>query len=431
VLRLLILEAGSADRSPLLPVAQALARTLAERRPWQVHWRELADTSTVVTDAVSLVRWLIGSAPETVRKPMLVLLGSIPQQRRVMWALVTAGLRARLIVVLHVPAAEVPFEPGTSDLFRFADLIVTESAFGARAVEQVCAERLASVRRPLATIPPLVDTDVDLARSPARREAIRRGLRGLHPQSLVVGCCLGDAADGRGFQAIQIFRTFTQGLYWTCARCARVTTFGVDDTLTPIPTSTCAFCLASNGAQGPPRPEARLILIEGALAPRGRSFASDGWTFASFRRACGLEGRVSVSGDEGHPLITSREHLLDALSAMDIHFLPHRLADVEPAVLAGCALAVPTVTTRYGAAADIFGAHARLVPPCAWTYTSEGHEVALMDAGIAVQELRSLTESPAARSALGHAARNAMRRQGGDVVVNQWRDHIARLWASA
>ncbi|MBP7775751.1 MAG: hypothetical protein KA371_01320 [Acidobacteria bacterium] len=425
--RLLILEAGDAERSPVLPASPALARALAEQGRWEVSCHELPDTPRVVTRAVRLVRRLIGSLEPAASRPLVLLRGSIAEQRRVMWALVTAGLKARVSVVVHASSAEIPFQPGTSDLFRFADLIVTESAFGARAVNRVCAERSAPLRRPPVIIPPLVDVASDDRRPPSDGDALRQRLWRLPPESLVIGCCLGDIGDRRGFLAIQIFRLFVQGLYWACTRCARVTVFAIDDALVAISTSRCASCLGTEGTRGRPHPEARLVLIDGVLASRGRSFVPNQWTFAAFRRACGLEGQVSIGGDEGHRLITSRELLLEALTAMDIHFLPHQLADVEPAVLAGCALGVPTITTRYGAAVDIIGPHARLVQPCALSYASEGHLNALIDGGVAVQALCSLAESPADRAALSLAAGDAMRRQRRAVAVGQWRAEIDRL----
>ncbi|MCC7240932.1 MAG: hypothetical protein IT180_03320 [Acidobacteria bacterium] len=115
---------------------------------------------------------------------------------------------------------------------------------------------------------------------------------------------------------------------------------------------------------------------------------------------------------------------------MDVHVVPHHLADIEAAVLAGCALGVPTITTDFGAAAELLGSRARLVPPCALTYASDGQCVALIDAGLALHELRTLTGPSSVRAAEGH---------GGPTValapdfaaLAEWRQQVEWMWATA
>ncbi|MCC7240933.1 MAG: hypothetical protein IT180_03325 [Acidobacteria bacterium] len=74
-----------------------------------------------------------------------------------LWGVVAAGLRTRLRVALHVRAAHVPFGSDLADVFPLADLIVTESAFGARAVSFAAREQGMTLRCSPVAIPPLLD----------------------------------------------------------------------------------------------------------------------------------------------------------------------------------------------------------------------------------------------------------------------------------
>jgi hypothetical protein len=115
------------------------------------------------------------------------------------------------------------------------------------------------------------------------------------------------------------------------------------------------------------------------------------------------------------------------LSALDIHLLPHDLADVEHVLLAGCAMGVPTITTRFGAAEELLGSHLRVVPPRGLLLNSEGHWLATMEIGAAVSELVGLAQSAQDRVRFGAVSRDAMGALAWDHVTHQWLDQIEQL----
>jgi hypothetical protein len=138
-----------------------------------------------------------------------------------------------------------------------------------------------------------------------------------------------------------------------------------------------------------------------------------------------------LDGDEGLPPADSIETLLARLGALDIHLLPHDLADVEHVLLAGCAMGVPTITTRFGAATGLLDSHVRLVAPRGLLLNSEGHWMATMEIGAAVSELLELARNAQDRVTLGASSRDAMRALAWDHVTHQWLDEIERLGSAA
>jgi hypothetical protein len=90
---------------------------------------------------------------------------------------------------------------------------------------------------------------------------------------------------------------------------------------------------------------------------------------------------------------------------------------------------VPTVATRFGAAAEQLAGLTRLVRPAVTLDTSQGHREALMDVGGAVRELLDLADDQRARLAEGARARLAMAGLTPSAVAARWHDHLARLTA--
>lgn len=452
--QVLVIAAGDTPRPPGNPFAFQLAFALHQRRSGSVLYCDAENTAAVrkgtsfptclrtarplkardspigVARVLAATRVLLSYCDPPACRPIVVLIGSPFEQLRVLWALVTAGLRPCVLVILHVGAADVPFRPETSDLFHLADLIVAESAFGARAVQRCCKETLTSLRRRIAIIPPPVEGGAGQANDPSQRQAVRKNTFGVLPDQLLVVCRAGHPADHRAFLAMQIFRTFAEGQYWTCARCHRITAFNSDESLRPLPASTCSFCLATDGRRGQGWPTARLFVSGGTSRSSDTAIEPDSWDLRSVRRALGLEARVFVEGDDGIPEADGIETVFERVSAADINLLPHDLADVEPALLAGCAMGVPAIATRFGATAEVFGSQVRLVAPCALLLTSEGHWRATMDAGAAVAELLALAHNAGERTALGASARDSMRALSWDNVANRWFDQIDRLCSS-
>jgi hypothetical protein len=412
--RLLTVAVGEGPRPPL------------EGDPVRVE-----PTARGVVRLVAAVRALVATPSSTDRKPTLVLLGSPAGQRWALGALVAAGLRPSVRIVLHVRAAEVPFRPETSDLFGRADLIVVESAFGARAVEHCCRGTGVVLRRPIVTIPPPAAGDVPHGTDSSARAAIRRVTFGVAAGDLLVGCFTGGGVDHPGFLALRIFRSFADGLYWWCGRCDRITVFDDDYCLKPLPISTCPLCSATDGRRGQAYPRARLFLARRNAAVAADACQHGRWSLRDTRRAWTLEERVILEGDRGVPPADSPEMRLERLSALDIHLAPHHLADVDGAIVAGCAMGVPTIATRFGAVGELFDSCARLVAPRPLLLDSEAHWTATIDVGAAVRELVSLAQSAEERTALAASARDAMRALRRDIVAARWREHIERLGAPA
>jgi hypothetical protein len=334
-------------------------------------------------------------------------------------------------LVVHVRAAKAPLHPSRCDFFPLADLIVTDSAYGAGVVRHGCAEVGSVLRCPVAVIPQAIAAEAILGDLFRQRDAARRELFGLDPSHLLIGCGSGLADDPRQFLAMRIFRIFANGWYWSCARCSRITLFDSDDDLQSIPTSTCSRCRVSDGRLGIHWPAARMFVANQTTLPlRPSESGYDNWTVEQIRSAHGLDGRVYLEGDDNLPPANSNETMLRRLSCLDIHLLPHHLSDVEPVLLTTCAMGVAAITTRFGAAQEVVGRVARLVAPCVTLDDSAGHRTAIMDERVAVEELLRLAEDAVAREGLGDAGRAVMRTHGESVVARQWVDHLERLSAT-
>lgn len=148
------------------------------------------------------------------------------------------------------------------------------------------------------------------------------------------------------------------------------------------------------------------------------------------RRLWGLDGSVMVEGDDALSPADSMETMARRLACLDIHLLPHHLGDLEPALLASCAMGVPAITTRFGAAAEVLEDAARLVAPCVTLDDSAGHRTAIMDAAGAVKELLGLAQDAPARARLGAAGRAVTRAHDDRTVLSRWVDHLERLAAA-
>jgi hypothetical protein len=431
VSRLLVVVGATSSPAPRSGFAQSLADAF-ERRTWQVAVCDIArDADRGLARALAATR-RVSSNPPDGRKPTVVLIASEPLQLRLVFALASAGLLPAIKLVLRVRAAAVPLDPSLADLFPLADLIVTDSAFGSRAVAHCCVEAGTPLRRGPVVVPSALGASPSHADVLRQRTAGRRHAFGVRGDQLLIGCGAGRTSDPRAFLAMQIFRVFADGLYWNCARCGGITLFATDDALRPRPVSTCVRCGAADGAAGIRWPTARLFLAdrEAMRAGTANGLGRWRWTLDGMRRRWGLGGRVVVEGDDPLPPAESLETAIDRLSCLDIHLLPHHLGDVEPVLLASCAMGVPAITTRFGAAAEVLEGAARLVPPCLTLDDSAGHRTAIVDVGEAVRELLHLARDAPARKRLGDAGRVAMRAHDDTVVLPQWVEHLERLAAA-
>jgi len=417
----LLVVDGAAQPAPS-SLGDRLAETVSARG-WSVARIQLGpagDPLAVILTARRLVRALPAQAP------VIVLRGSDAEQSRVVGALVVAGLRPRVRLVLHVRAAGVPFEPGFAQTLRLADLIVTESAFGERAVERCHDEAGVDRRAPIERIDPFVAVHAaDSTPSSIDRRRLRRELFGLDDHHLLVACETHERPAPA--LALQVFRLFADGLYWNCASCGRVTPFHLDDALEPIAVRACHRCGSSEGARGRPEPMARLSVAGVPLLRASHDPVSPEWTIGNVRRALGLEGRAFLAGDAGLRGFDAERSAVDRLRCADIHLAPHPLADAEPSVLAGCAMGVPTIIPRFGALAERLGDAARLVPPAVHLHTSRSHVIALMDVAHALEALRSLAGDRDARAEAGDAARARLAVWTPAEVMDRWMHAIERL----
>jgi hypothetical protein len=273
---------------------------------------------------------------------------------------------------------------------------------------------------------------------------------------------------------MEIFKVFADGLYRACRRCRRVTIFASDEARERSRVPNCGACGSTEGHVGRPRPEARLFVARSAPAMANAGALGE-WSAADARRLLGLEGRVYIEGDPGAALHAARSEspashrgwrgarparrddresreyskeaqrsrpgciarrmqldfrpgltraidpALRSLASADVHLAPYDLADLDSTVLASCALGVATVTTRFGAAAEILPGVARLVPPGVTLDASEGHRLAVMHIGGAVRELLELADDPAVRREEGIHARRAMGHMRPSAVAARWR----------
>lgn len=352
----------------------------------------------------------------------MLLAGQEAAQRRWALALAAAGLKSRVRVALHVRASRVPLSSHLVDLFRLADLIVTDSDFGARAVRQCCDDGGHEAGGPIVTIaPPPPGALVELL---AGREVARRSMLGVDCDQLLIGATADTASTA--VLAMHIFRVFADGAYRTCARCGRITPNLSGPGRGTRPVAACDACGSTAGRLGQARPQARLLLLGRNLHERSDQPLGS-WTAGAARRLLGLDGRVFLAGDPAIPVHTSVESPVRAMALADIFFTPHPLADIEPTLLASCALGVPTVATRFGAAAERLAGISRLVRPAATLDASEGHREAVMDVGGTVRELLALADHPPSPGAEGSRIRRAMAFPSPSAIAARWHDHLGRL----
>jgi hypothetical protein len=416
-----LLVVDGTAQPPSSPLGDRLAET-ARARGWSVACTQLgpaADPFPVILGARRLVR----ASPA--QAPVIVLLGSDAEQSRVVGALVVAGLRPRVRLALHIRAAGVPLEPGFAQTLRLADLIVTESALGDRAVERCHDEAGVDRRALIERIDPLVTVDAGDTPSSPDRHRLRRELFGLDDDHLLIAC---EASERPApALALQIFRFFADGLYWNCAACGRVTPFHLGEALEPIAVRACHRCGSSEGEQGRPEPMARLSVAGVPLHRASHTPGSIEWTTDDARRALGLEGRAFLAGDAGPHAFDPERSAVDRLRCADIHLAPHPLADADPSVLIGCALGVPAIVPEFGALAERLGDAVRLVPPAVHLHTSRSHVMALMDVAHALEALRSLARDGDTRAEAGRAARARLAAWTPAEVMDRWMQAIERM----
>lgn len=403
-------------QSPRARVDEACARDLGAWLPWRADvFRMDGPPERSAVLLVAAVRRLLrdahGEAP-----PVLRFIGAEKRQRRWLWALAAAGLRTRVRVAVHVRAAHVPLDPALADLFQLADLIVTESDFGARAVRRCGRDRGTEAGGPVVSMPPLVPARLRAQHGTVRRDALR-AMAGATSGNLLIAS--GGGTTAVTLRAMAIFKAFADGLYRACGGCHRVTAFASRDAREGSPVPVCGACGSTDSRVGRPRPEARLVVALGAPA-RTSAGPLGQWSAEDASRLLGLEGRAHFETDAGVEPRHTLAHAMSRLAAADIHLAPHDLSDLDSTVLASCALGVPTVTTRFGAAAEILPGVARLVPPGVTLDASEGHRLAIMDVGGAVRELLELADDGEARRETGTHAREAMRRMDPAAVAARW-----------
>lgn len=405
---------------PPSPLGDRLAEQ-ARARGWTVARNRLGPAGDPF-QAVLGARRLVRASP--VQTPVILLLGTESEQSRVVGALVVGGLRPRVRVALHVRAAGLPLEPRFAQTLLLADLIVTESALGERAVERCLAEAGIDRQAPIERIHPFVAADVHERLSSSDRRRLRRERFGLDDDHLLVAC--ETTEQPAPALALQVFRHFADGLYWSCEACCRLTPFGMDDDLRPIPVRACHRCGSSDGQPGRPEPVARLY-IAGVASRAAHTPIALEWTVGDMRRALGLEGRVLLAGDAGLRAFDPDLTAVDRLRCADIHLAPHPLADAEPSVLTGCALGVPTIVPGFGALAELLGSAVGLVPPAVHLHTSRSQVMALLDVAHALEALRTLAADGEARAEAGRAGQARMASWTPAGVLDGWMDALDRL----
>lgn len=368
------------------PLAQGLVRRLRQVGV-VVAVCDRAGTGTEGNARVSsAVRRVLSSGDG---RPVLVLFGDETRQRRLVWGLTLSGLLPRVRLVAHAGAARIPYEPSSAEVFARAEVVVTESQVGARAVRQCCAEAQQPTPRVVVTHPALPSRSSLPALTPTDRRALRRARMGVDDDALVVGCWARDGLGQVGPLAMSIFQQFTRGQYWRCDRCGHLTPWVVDDHLHPVPYERCERCGSANGSVGRARDDTRLVLIGEPADGNG------GWGTRAVGTWLGLDDRV-VHETEA-PMTGSAGELARLWGCVDIHLQPHLLAEVPAPIRASCALGIPVLATRYGAVEEWLTGAARLVPPRMVVDHSAGHRIALMDPGGALRELCRLGDDRGAR----------------------------------
>lgn len=341
-------------------------------------------------------------------RPILVLFGPEKRQRRVVWGLALAGLLARVRLVVHATAARIPYEPCVADVFARADVVVTESEIGARAVGQCCEE--ASEPAPGVMVAPMAYPSPSSLPdpTPADRRSQRRVRLGVDDDALVVGCWGHDGWEQVAPLAMGIFAQFTRGHYWRCDDCGHLTPWSVDDHLRPVPREQCERCRSARGSVGRERDDTRLVLVG---EPGDEDHA---WGPRAIGEQLGLGDRIV------HDSPGAADGLGQLWGCIDVHLQPHLLADVPAAIRASCALGIPVVATRYGAVEERLAGTARLVLARMIVDHSAGHRIALMDPGGALAELCHLAEDPVARRRTAAGLRGLAQAGETDAVLARW-----------
>lgn len=344
-------------------------------------------------------------------RPAVVLFGDECRQRRLVWGLTLSGLLPMVRLIVHATAAEIPYEPSLADLFACADVVVTESELGARAVRRCCAEAAEPPPEIVVTPPasPLPSRLPEL--TPAGRRALRRDLMGVDDDAVLVGCRTGEGPDELAPLVLRIFHMFARGYYWRCDHCGHVTPWDEDDQLGPLPRDRCARCGSVTGAAGVARDDAQLYMI-GEPADE-----DDGlWRTQTISAARGLDNQVVH--DRALPTIRSAKEWWLRWNCVDVHLQPHLLADLPESMRASCALGVPIVATRYGAVEERLAGAARLVPPRLVLDHSAGHRIALIDPGGALTALCRLADDRQSRQHVAdHVGQLAQRHEAADLLA--------------
>ena len=393
---------GSSTR----PLAQGLARRLRRAGVVVVTCGRASSGPESNPPVSGAIRRLLDSGGG---RPILVLFGNEARQRRLVWGLTLAGLLPRVRLVVHAGAARVPYEPSLVDVFARADVCVTESELGAKAVRQCCAEAGEPAPQVVVLHPALPPGASLREPTAADRRARRQASMGVADDAVVVGCWTGDGPEEVAPLALRIFQLFARGHYLRCD-CGHVTPWSEDDHLRLVPSDHCARCGSASAVVGRARDDARLVLIGEALT------SEDGlWRAGTIGRHLGLEDRVVHE-----PTPTSPHDLGQLWGCVDVHVQPHVLADVPPSMGVSCVLGVPIVATGHGAVEEQLSGAANLVPPRMVMDHSDGHRLALMDPGSALVELCHLADDRAARRLASARLRELARRWGASTRLDRW-----------
>lgn len=355
------------------------------------------------------IRHLLGSGGG---RPLLVLFGDEARQHRLVWDLALSGLLPRVRLVVHACAARIPYEPSSAEVFARADVVVTESEVGARAVRQCCAEVVEPAPRVVVTSPVFPSRSGLPQPTPADRRTLRRARMGVDDNAMVVGCWVSDGQDEEvGPLAMSIFQQFSRGQYWRCDRCGHLTPWSVDDHLRPVPQERCERCGSESGAVGRARDDTRLVLI-------GEPANANGWGMRSIAEWLGLGEQIVY--ESAAPTAGAAGDVAHLWRCIDIHLQPHLLADVPAAIRTSCVLGVPIVTTRYGAVEEWLTGAATLVAPRMVADHSEGHRIALMDPGRALAALYRLADDRAARELAAAELCELVHRWETSALLDRW-----------
>lgn len=414
--RVLVATTDDAVRFPSSSPASWLTRRLQEIPSW---FAESCRSGRIVP----AVRSMIARGTSNPHRPVVVVFGAAGPQRRAVWDIVKGGLRPRIFLVLHLRADEVPFAPATAPVLRFADLLVVESSFAARAIHACLRESHAGVAPRVAIIHPATGyATVDDASDPRAPESTA---------PFRVGCILEPYAERRAFHALRIFRLFADGAYSVCRECRFVTP--CDERSEAFETGEpgrCLRCDSDRSLRGCAWPAT--LHVVAYPAPQAALERPEPWDLHALRSFLGLDGRVHVEGERELPPLTTETAWLDRLSSFDAHLSPYEGAGVDRAALATCLLGVPTLTTRFGATAEVLAGRASLIEPRTRLLESAGHWTPVMDPGTAALELAAVAGKPSRRSARETQPRGEVE-EGADsgMAARQWRQELARLGETA